>query len=56
MPAEWAGDLEREIRRLGEEDDDEPPAPTAHDSGPTVREAAAQDRAYWEQRDAGEGT
>ncbi|MFK4869014.1 hypothetical protein ACI3K4_27750 [Streptomyces sp. CSMPJR101] len=24
-------------------------------TGPTVREAAAADRAYWEQRDAGEG-
>lgn len=31
---------------------DEPPA---HDAGPTVAEAAADDRAYWECRDAGEG-
>ena len=29
--------------------------PPAHNAGPTVREAAAADRAYWEQRDAGEG-
>lgn len=26
----------------------------AHDAGPTVREAAAQDREYWERKDAGE--
>lgn len=32
-----------------------PPQP-AHDAGPTVREAAAQDRAYWERKDAGEDT
>lgn len=25
-----------------------------HDAGPTVAEAAAQDRAYWERKDAGE--
>ena len=32
-----------------------PPAEaTTHDTGPTVREAAAADRAYWEQRNAGE--
>lgn len=25
-----------------------------HDAGPTVREAAADDRAYWERKDAGD--
>jgi hypothetical protein len=30
--------------------------PASDADGPSVREAAADDRAYWEQRDAGEGT
>lgn len=32
-----------------------PPQPAPDGDGPSVREAAAADRAYWEQRDAGEG-
>lgn len=35
-------------------DGDQPPAP-AHDAGPSVRQAAADDRTYWERKDAGEG-
>ncbi|WP_171117844.1 MULTISPECIES: hypothetical protein [unclassified Streptomyces] len=43
VPADWADDMRAELRRLGEEDDT--PAP-AHDAGPTVREAAADDRRW----------
>lgn len=31
------------------------PVRPAHDAGPTVAEAAADDRRYWEGKDAGEG-
>ncbi|GAB2718363.1 hypothetical protein [Streptomyces bullii] len=40
-------DLREVLREFGH--------PTAHNDGPSVAECAANDRAYWERKDAGEG-
>lgn len=52
VPAEWAEEMRAEIYRLTTEDNETEQQP-AHNDGPTVREAAADDR-RWALEKAGE--